>query len=109
MAANEDAARIYHTGLVNYDGLSPVERIRFRALMLKLLIAHEPGIDAIRSQPGLMKATVIDAMHHNLVHHLTSPGGRSWWEQDGRNWPAADYAQYLDELIASAENSQSRS
>jgi hypothetical protein len=103
VAENEDAARVYHEGLQDYEGLSAVQKIRFRSLMLKLLIAHEPAIDAIRTQPGLMKITAIDAMHHNLLHHLTSNGGRQWWDEDGKNWPAADYRQYLDELIASIE------
>lgn len=104
VAASGDAARIYHRGLEHYEQLSAVEQRRFHSLMLKLLISHEPAIDAFRSQPGLMKASVVDAMHHNLLHHLTSPGGRQWWEDEGRNWPAADYRDYLDRLIALNES-----
>jgi len=104
VAASGDVAQIYHRGLENYHELSPVDQKRFRSLMLKLLISHEPAIDVVRTQPGLMKGTVIDAMHHNLLHHLTSTGGRQWWEEDGRNWPAADYRDYLEKLIASNEN-----
>lgn len=100
IAGNEDAARIYTQGLQDYDGLNPVEKTRFGAIMLKVVISHEPAIDTIRKQPDLMKAPATQAMHHNLLHHLTAPGGLRWWKQIGHSWVAGDYREYLDGLIA---------
>lgn len=104
VASNEEVANIYHQGLKDFDGLSPVEKDRFRAIMLKIIIGHEPAVEPYINKSAVLKSTVLDAIHHTLLHHLLPPGGRQWWEQDGKNWVTSDFRDYLDKLISENAN-----
>ena len=99
IASSDASAGIYYQGLEDFDELSPVEQLRLRYLMMKLLLSYEPTIDTHRRSPGLIKPSVIDVVNHTIRQHLSTSGGSRWWNLDGKQWFAADYRDYIDQLL----------
>jgi hypothetical protein len=96
LAADGETTRIWARGLVDFDSLDPIERVRFSSLMLSLTSSWDEAHHALSAgqidQWGMQRFT--GSMHEFAL----LPGFRSWYAVR-RGWLSEDLRKRLDELV----------
>jgi hypothetical protein len=80
LIANEDAARIYRSGLLDIDALNEVERIQFHMILQTLTLHFKDTLDA--RDKGFFDEPTYEAWEGYLCSLLNMPGGEVWWREN---------------------------
>ena len=78
-AANPELASLVLRGLADLDALDPVERYRFDSYIYAFVANFERALSDARY--GDYPEEQLAPMRVSIVEHLSTRGGRAWWEQ----------------------------
>ena len=97
IAGDSGTAEIWAKGLVNFETLSPVEKVRFSCLMLNLTFGWDGGFHAYESGQldkwGLQRITA-------PMNEVSRTAGFKSWYRVRRDWLTDDIRARLDPLVA---------
>jgi hypothetical protein len=94
---NEDVARIYETGLADFDQLSGLELTRFRVLMVSVMGLFQSQYGQMGDLEDFQEGWA--AMGHALRRILTQPGGARFWANNKHEF-AAGFVQEVDRILS---------
>ncbi len=75
-------------GLADFDGLSPVEKTRLSYRLAQLNMVYIAALE--NEKKGLIAPHLVKSFGDVVFSHITSPGGRQWWDITGRFFTNAD-------------------
>ena len=100
-----ELARIYDTGLIDYDSLSQADRLRFQMFVQVQFRNYENLYFQHRQR--LLDPEIWEARHDLMVEFLRQPGVQRWWKRRGMAFGKSfhDLVEgHLEGSIASAES-----
>lgn len=95
--SREEEAEIYLRGLESYPELSPVERVRFQAILIGILNSSE--ITFIQEN-SFMKQGDLVGNWKQLQVLLSNPGARNWWNRNGHSIFSEEFHAFVTGLLA---------
>jgi hypothetical protein len=82
---DKDFARIYRDGLLDFESLSPEDRMQFSQAFYYLMYAFKDICEA--NSRGLMDQPTYEAWYEYIGRMLKMPGGQIWWSEAQADWP----------------------
>lgn len=82
---DQEFAKIYRDGLLDFESLSPEDRIRFSQAFYYLLLAFKDVSEA--NSRGLMDDPTYEAWKEFIGRMLKMPGGKLWWSEAQADFP----------------------
>jgi len=96
IVADEKLAQIFISGLADFKGLEPVDRVRFSMMMGRLVagaqLAFYEKLDGVSEDHE-------DQHVENMIRFIASPGGFAWWESMRESY-RPQFREAVDALIA---------
>ena len=83
IAHDQRLAGIFRRGLASFDSLEPDEQIQFTFLLAQFLSVVEQTFTDVGN--GVSDAAALERAWESTRHIVRSPGGRAFWERQGRS------------------------
>ena len=96
-----ESADFFRRALNNYDILTPPEKLRFSALMMKLVASFHAIL--VLYERNLWDADSFDAVERSLVAMLKSPGAFHWYKEVRFTYPR-QLVEHLNRAIEENED-----
>ncbi|MDH4017233.1 MAG: hypothetical protein OEV20_07840 [Actinomycetota bacterium] len=96
IVADEAVAKIFISGLADFKGLAPVDRVRFSMMMGRLVagaqLAFFEKLDGVSEDHA-------DQHVNNMIMFIATPGGTAWWEAMSQNY-RPQFRDEVEDLLA---------
>ena len=102
LAGDGEAAKIWARGLVDFEALEPVEKVRFSSLMLSLVNSWDEAHQALAA--GQIDEWGLQRFTGSLNDFAIMPGFKSWFEVRKR-WMSANIRTRLEAVMAQQDAS----
>lgn len=103
MCGDADRARLWLSGLHDYEGLAPVDKVRFQLTAHMALKANESFFLAY--QEGRLTRDLYEPEAQHQADFLAYPGFQTAWDMRKQYFHEA-YRQWVDEMIAATKKSE---
>jgi len=101
LAHDQRLAGIFRRGIASFDSLGPDEQIQFTFLMAQFLSIVEQIFNDVGS--GVSDPAALERAWASTRHLVRSPGGRAFWERQGRiSFPPA-FRSFVESDLSSRE------
>ena len=109
MIRDPDVARIWITGMQDFESLPPEDRTRFRFIMLNFFYGMQNNF--LHTQEGVVESEFWEGDERALRLYLREPGVRAWWGREQSTFvaPFVILANSLLEEVVSSEADSSGS
>ena len=95
--SKEEEAEVYLRGLQSYPDISPVDRVRFQAILIGVLNSTEITFVL---ENGYMEKGDLVGEWKQLQLLLRNPGARTWWNQNGSSVFSRDFHAFVETLLS---------
>ena len=89
-------ADVVARGRKSFLNLTESEQVTFNYYMHERMLMYESAL----AFGHMLKDSIREVVHENILYHFTFPGVREWWQQDAREHIAQDFEDQVDELVA---------
>jgi hypothetical protein len=93
LSENGEVARIWRVGLLDFQSLSPDDRVRFLAFVSTLFRYYEAS--HVQSQRGLLDADHWRTIEQQVTDLACQPGVKAWW-QLRRHWHSRAFQDWFE-------------
>jgi len=97
LSDNADLAAIHLRGLQSFDGLNPVEKLRFGSALGRVFVLSE-GLYLFYLE-GALDSELWQAFEQTTADLIAYPGAQAWWATR-RHWHTPKFRDLVDRAIA---------